>query len=70
MPTIWLDTWVWEVPGNDEGHLPKNAIRIENIQVLEEGKEPSDRRANAELRKAIDEAGKLINARSVAETEE
>jgi hypothetical protein len=61
MPTICLDPWVWEVPESDERYLPKNAVRIENSQVLEEGEGPSDRRANAELRKALDEAGKLMN---------
>jgi hypothetical protein len=70
LPTICLDPWMWDVPEGDERHLPKNAVRIENSQVLEQGEQASDRRANAELRKAFDEAGKLIDTRSAVKTDE
>ena len=70
MPTICLDSWVVQPRESNEGHLRQNIVRIENSQILEEGEKPADHRANAELRRALDEAGKLINEPSAAETEE
>jgi len=63
MPTIPFDRLERALLENDP-HMPANAIRIENSQVLQEGEFLTDPRQDKRVYRALGKAGKLLDLRS------